>query len=71
MTNTDVEIQYLHTAGYDVKITSEEVRVFSIEYDEMLDLDKYNTLVRKTHDGDILFTLMSVVQEAVKLLESR
>ena len=56
--------------GYQVKITSDEIRVFSTEYCEFLDLDTYNSIVCVKHCGDVLGTLEKVLTQSLGLLEN-
>lgn len=55
--------------GYEVKVTSTEVRVFKSEYCEFLDLDKYNTISRIPHTGDVVNALEQALSKALQLLE--
>lgn len=54
--------------GYEVKVTSTEVRVFKTEYCEFLDLDQYNTLVRIPHSGNVMNALELALSNALQLL---
>lgn len=56
--------------GYEVKITSDEIRVFKSEYCEFLDLDIYNSIVSVKHCGDIVGTLETVLTKSLNLLEN-
>ncbi len=64
----DKSFTYIWEKGYEVKVTSTEVRVFKTEYCEFLDLDQYNTIVRIPHSGNVMNALEQALGSALQLL---
>ena len=65
---TNEMLKTIWDKGYELKVTSTEIRVFKTEFCEYLDLDTYNSIVVEQHKGNVTESIDSVLKRSLAII---